>query len=136
MRKRFRWLLGALISLGVGAVLYGVYRQDTHIGGILRLVFRKEMPIDQPLAAFAAWYFPDYLWMFSLSCCLFAILSPEGESPVISSVIALSSGVIWELFQLFGVVPGTADLWDIFLYIMAVLSTVMITVFTKKEKKK
>ena len=134
--QRFRWIIYSFLALAFGAFLYGIYRQDTYIGGIISTVISISLPVDSWLSAFAAWYFPDYLWMFSMNCALFAIMLPKGKNVILWCAVALFMGILWELLQLWDFVSGTADLWDILLYSMAVFSAAMIALFIKKESKK
>ena len=134
--ERFRWGMYSFFALAFGALLYGIYRQDTYIGEIIGNLISVSLPTDSSLAAFAAWYFPDYLWMFSMNCALFAIMLPKGKNVILWCSVALSFGVLWEVLQLSDLVSGTADLWDIFMYSMAAFSAAMIALFIKKESKK
>lgn len=134
--ERFRWGMYSFFALAFGALLYGIYRQDTYIGEIIGNLISVSLPTDSSLAAFAAWYFPDYLWMFSMNCALFAIMLPKGRDVLLWCSVALSSGVLWEILQFYDLVSGTADLWDIFMYSMAAFSAAMIALFIKKESKK
>lgn len=134
--ERFRWIIYSFLALAFGAFLYGIYRQDTYIGGIIGNLTSVSLPVDGFLSGFAAWYFPDYLWMLSMNCALFAVMLPKGKKVFLWCAVALSMGILWELLQLWGFVSGTADLWDILMYSMAVFSAAMIAVFIKKESKK
>ena len=134
--ERFRWGMYSFFALAFGALLYGIYRQDTYIGEIIGNLIFVSLPTDSSLAAFAAWYFPDYLWMFSMNCALFAIMLPKGKNVILWCAVALFMGILWELLQLWDFVSGTADLWDIFMYSMAAFSAAMIALFIKKESKK
>ena len=134
--ERFRWAIYSFLALAFGALLYGVYRQDTYIGGMISALISTSLPVDNWISAFAAWYFPDYLWAFSMNCALFAIMLPKGRGVLLWCSVALSSGVLWEILQFYDLVSGTADLWDIFMYSMAAFSAAMIALFIKKESKK
>ena len=134
--KRICWVIYSFLALGFGALLYGLYRQDTYIGEFIGDIISVSLQIDGFLSAFAAWYLPDFLWMFSLNCALFAVVLPKDREVFLWSTVALSMGVLWETLQLFGFVSGTADLLDILMYSMAAFSAAMIALFIKKESKK
>ena len=131
MKKRVFWLALMLVSLLLGVLLYGIYRQDTYIGKL----FAGSLPdcdsAENWLSAFLSWYFPDFLWAFSLSCALFAIYLPKGKVAVMLSGISCAWGILWECLQRVHIVSGTADLWDVVLYIMAVISAFMINILKR-----
>lgn len=132
MKKRFNWILYSFLSLGIGALLYGLYRQDTYIGKLIGNIVQISLPISSAFSALAAWYLPDYLWMFSLTCALFAIMLPKGKTLLIWGGVSFFAGAVWEALQRMQIVSGTADLWDVFLYSMAVLSAAIIEITNKK----
>lgn len=134
--KRFWWLLYSLLSLGIGALMYVFYRQDTYIGGLIGEIISVSLPIHDIFSAFAAWYFPDFLWMFSLTCALFSIMLPKGKNLLLWCCVAFFMGALWEFLQWRDVVSGTADWWDVILYSMAVILAAIIEILFKKGKKK
>ena len=133
MRKRFFWLAFSLASLMVGAMLYGIYRRDTHIGGFVGHFIPATLPVNGIASAFLAFYLPDYLWMFSMSCALFAVLLPKGRELLFLCCLSLSIGVLWELLQQWEVISGTADIHDVIMYSMAVISAAIINKLRKEE---
>lgn len=134
--ERIRWMICSFFALGLGALLYGIYRQDTYIGGIISSVISISLPVNGFFSEVAAWYFPDCLWMFSMNCALFAVMLPKGKEVLLWCAVALFVGVLWETLQFFDFISGTADLWDILMYSMAAFSAAMIALFIKKESKK
>lgn len=120
-------------ALAVGALLYGVYRQDTYVGQYLGRVLQLRLYPNGVLSAVAAWYLPDYLWMFSMNCALFAVILPQGRKTLIWCGLALFCGVLWEVLQWCAVIPGTGDWWDILMYSLAVFMAAIINLSSKKE---
>ena len=133
MKKRLLWLVYSAIALVLGALMYGLFRQNTYIGKIVGMVIGSGRTVDGWFSGLCAWYLPDYLWVFSLSCVLFSIMLPKGKQIILWSGIAFSIGALWELLQMLEVVSGTADLCDIFLYGLAAL-TAAIVAKQKKER--
>ena len=106
--------------------MYGLCRTDTFVGDAMGVVLTLRMPREHLLYGFFAWYLPDFLWMFSLTCALFGIMLPRNSSIVIWSAVSFLWGVLWETAQWNGVVDGTGDLWDVLMYIMAVIAAALI----------
>ena len=122
MRKRILLAVCSMASLSAGAVLYGLYRQDTYIGALLG-IFLPPLPVgERCFSSLAAFYLPDFLWMFSMSCALFAVLLPQGRAFLTWCILAFSMGATWELMQHFHIISGTADVQDVILYSLAVIS--------------
>lgn len=131
MKKRLFWLIFSAAALFAGAMLYGLCRPDTYIGSFLGAIVSLRISADAPLYGFLSWYFPDYFWMLSLTGTLFAIYLPKGKEAVFLCGISCVWGILWEVGQKLGVVTGTADLWDVCMYIMAVLSAAMINILKR-----
>ena len=134
MRKRLFWVLCSVFGLIIGAVLYGLYRQDTHVGKFVGNIFGISLPVDNGFSVCAAYYLPDYLWMFSMACALFAVRLPNGKQTICLCCLAILVGVAWELMQMWGVISGTADIHDVILYSMAVITAAIISTLKKRRK--
>ncbi len=126
MTKRIFWLCAGAVSLTAGAFLYGIFRQDTYIGKLLAGFGFPGAAAQGPLPGFFSWYFPDFLWMFSLTCTVFAILLPNGKALLFWCGVCCVWGILWEVLQLLSAVSGTADWWDVCMYIIAVFTAGMI----------
>ena len=122
MRLRLRWSVISVVSLLCGALDYMLYRQDTYIGA---LSIFPGMPFHWGYDFFA-YYFPDFLWAFSLIFGLFSILSPLKQNTVLCLLITVAYGYTWELAQYLNWISGTADWIDVVMYIAAAISAVMI----------
>lgn len=130
MQKRFRWSIISIAALLIGAIDYMLYRQDTHIGA---LSIFPAMPFHWGYDFFA-YYFPDFLWAFSLIFGLFAILSPSKQNTVLTLLITVAYGCIWELAQHLDWISGTADLIDAGMYIAAAIIAVIIKYIILRRK--
>ena len=131
MKKRLFWLGLSAGALFLGALLYSFFRQDTYIGKLVAKIFLLDVSVTNSMQGFFAWYFPDCLWAFSLTCTLFSITLPQGRQQVVWCVVSLAWGILWEVLQLVSVVSGTADLWDVIMYIIAVFSAAMINILKR-----
>ena len=131
MKKRLFWLIISAAALFAGALLYGLCRPDTYIGSFLGAIVSLRISADVPLYGFLSWYFPDYLWMLSLTSALFAVYLPKGKGMMLLGGVSCAWGILWEVGQQLKVVTGTADLWDVCMYIMAVISAAMINILKR-----
>ena len=134
MKKRFFWLMCAAIALIIGAILYGLYRQDTYVGKIVGIALGKPLQVNSAFSACMAYYLPDFLWMFALVCSLLTVMLPRGKHMLFWCLFAFLLGTLWELLQLWGVVPGTADVHDVILYSMAAITAAIISSLKKRRK--
>ena len=126
-------MLCSAFALILGAILYGLYRQDTYVGGIAGNIIGVSLPVGNAFSVCAAYYLPDFLWMFSMVCALFAVTLPEGSLTICLCCLAAFLGIAWELMQLWDFVSGTADVHDVFLYSMAVISAAIISSLKKRR---
>lgn len=107
------------MALLLGLLIYLLFRPNTYISKFLLHFF----PLDIPKAfskmeyAFLKFYLVDYLWAFSLACWLRCVLVEE--SGKICIVIVSLTGILYEIAQFFGIVSGTGDILDCFLYVLA-----------------
>ena len=124
MRKRLRWCVMSICALFAGALDYTLYRQDTYIGS---LAFWSPLPFHWGYDFFA-YYLPDFLWAFSLTFALFAILSPAKRKTILCSILTTVYGCFWEFAQHFAWVSGTADYMDILMYLAASFLAVVIKI--------
>ena len=136
-RKRIRFLIWGIASLLLGTAIYVLFRENTYFS---KLVLTKIdiTQIKQNLLfldnAFVKYYFPDFLWAFSLNCLLHAIYLPNVKGSVKCSLIAFLTGVLYEVFQCLNIVSGTGDLVDVLLYLLAVVTVIFINQKGRREK--
>lgn len=123
-------------SLVSGLILYLLFRENTYIARIVTLVvplqfLREKLHFIK--CEFLQFYFPDYLWAFSLSCWLHIVLNVRRHCTWCCTMIVLCFGAVYELFQYLSLIEGTGDVVDVLLYLLAGLSVNII--YLKKEKK-
>lgn len=75
-------------------------------------------------------YSSDFFWALSFCCILCCFLTKKQ-----SGLIVFSFGVIWEALQMVGLVSGTADIIDVFAYLVAVLSVIKVNQFIEDRNK-
>lgn len=119
MKIRVCAAVQAVIALAVGATVYLLFREETLLHQVLRC------PVNQKLATATFWgcdfvrfYFADFLWGYALTLALISVyLRGYG---VIVAVAAV--GWTYEVLQRWGVVSGTGDIADVFLYLLAAIA--------------
>lgn len=138
MSRRGCNILLAYISLLVGGTLYACFRSTTYIAIALRSI-PGIATLSQKAAViscdFLSYYFPDFLWAFSLCCALNAIHLPGRCITLLCGIGTVALGVLWEVLQYTHIVSGTGDLWDIFVYFLAALLATIINLGGRKHEK-
>ncbi len=79
-----------------------------------------------PGSRFLRYYFPDYMWGYSLTFGVYAIFLPSKRLCLYPACITSVVGGLWELLQYTHTVTGTGDWMDVLLYIAAGMNAVMI----------
>lgn len=136
MRKRSFYVLLCILSLGFGGLIYVFFRPNTIVSGTAVSIFpfleglRKAY--QDVNCDFIKYYFPDFLWAFSLFCGLNAIFNSH-EKTRTNAIIVLFLGIGWEIGQHFEIFTGTGDLLDILTYSAAVITVVFVEKHIKKE---
>lgn len=129
MKKRRFYAFLSAASLSLGGVIYILFRPATYIAKAFIKVFPFISKISGVLflsnCTFLKYYFPDYLWAFSLLCCFNAV-SKSTKTMVYRACAVFLMGALWEILQYFHIISGTGDLIDVFMYITAVLSVVLL----------
>lgn len=118
----------SVFSLFLGGAIYVLYRDNTYISNfienfinlsILRNAFK---PFE---CSFLKYYFTDYLWALSLISVLNTLFSTKKQLLLIS-VFVFSLGFVWEILQISNFISGTGDILDIFMYLAAAMTAVII----------
>ena len=132
-KKRCLFLLVSVTTLIIGGVLYLFFRKESYIGQLLPTL-TVALPVG-PWSEFILYWVPDYLWGVSLAAALFAVLLPSGIWTWCWCGVVACYGAVWEGLQLWKIVSGTADWWDVLSYIAAALTVVIINFSMCKERK-
>lgn len=129
MNKRRFYAFLSVASLSLGGVIYILFRPATYIAKAFIKVFPFVSKISGVLSlsncTFLKYYFPDYLWAFSLFCCFNAVGKSTKTMKYRACAVFLM-GALWEMLQYSHIISGTGDLIDVFMYITAVLSVVLL----------
>ena len=119
-KTRLFCIINCTLSLVLGLMIYLLFREGTYIHSLFgmdkRLVSRNEC------TDLIGFYFSDAAWAYSL----FFSLELVWNNRAVVFICALFLSVIWEIAQLFKIVGGTFDYFDIITYFAALISAVII----------
>ena len=109
-----------MFPLILGTTIYAVSRPDTSILSCVGCKRYVHLPV------WITYNLPDALWLFSFLSCIQIIWSKNSKEKLIwiFGIVAASIGT--EILQRFHFIPGTFDAWDIFAYILATVSNILI----------
>ncbi len=115
-------IINSISALIGGIILYFLGRTSVLDGAplLLRLIFEE-----------LSFYFPDALWAYAL---LFALSTINDIGT--SAVLTFICGLTWELLQKFGIMPGTYDYLDLYLYLVAIIIAIIIIKFWRNRNEK
>jgi hypothetical protein len=118
-------LISGVASLLAGALLYLLFRSKNLLGFQLLSRIGAETWADRMRSYTSAHALPDFivyalpggLWALSYILIIDSIVGKQSRSTRLlwASVIP-TLGMASELFQAFGILPGTFDLWDLVCY--------------------
>ncbi len=126
MKNRCFYIIHSFLSIFIGAFIYIVFRSNTYIHNFLN--------IKEPLLSNINFYgdqiiryaLPDFLWCYSFTMLIYAILMPVKNKSLIVCISCIIFGILWEILQLLSIITGTFDLIDCFMYILAAIISYII----------
>lgn len=121
--QRVKYFILAAVVLFAGLLIYLIYRPNSYISKLVLRLIPLYIPKNPPLAGrrFLRFYIADYLWAFGLSCCLRCILTDKSQKKLCFAITSFM-GIIYEFMQCFDIIPGTGDICDCVLYLLAGLT--------------
>ncbi len=131
MKKRCYNIILCCVSLIIGTTLYIVLRPNTFVAQFFdNLVninsIRNYFAVFE--LQFCKYYLPDLLWAFSLCCGLLSIFNVSYTSLVWCSSISFVYGLTWEILQHLNITKGVFDFFDIAMYLIAVILSVLLNI--------
>lgn len=140
MSKQFLNLVLCCLSILLGGIIYVALRTNTHVSIFIYSLFDiRPVIITSPLFNnhFLKYYFPDFLWAFSLNCGLLSIFNHTTRNIILAGIVAFLCGFSWEILQYIKIISGTGDWIDILLYLSACAIAVTINIiFTGEQNEK
>jgi hypothetical protein len=145
MKHHWPGILLALTSLVFGALLYSITRSDNILllqwlskmneGKLLH--FFQQSIHNQDIPAWVIYSLPDALWMFSLVLVILMIWNFQLNRQSISWIaIAVFTGILFEIFQMFHFLPGTFDVTDLLLMLISAILPVSFMTINYKTCKR
>ena len=128
MSKRIINLICGFSALGIGGILYVLFREETIIARLVRdlpFIELVRSVVSVYSCSYLMYYVPDFLWAFSLGSLLIAIPG-NGEKAIYCGIFAFICGFLWEILQYYRIVNGTFDWVDIIMYLLAGLLCILI----------
>ena len=122
MSKRSCNIIFGVVALLLGGLLYILFRPDTYLSGMFCRIsfFRRLAYAAKPCSNdFIKYYSQDFLWAFSLSCFLNAVIDSSRFYSAMCCFAAFLCGCVWEFLQKVDLVSGFFDLTDIIMYLLA-----------------
>ncbi len=138
-KKRIIFITLCVFSLFIGGILYIIFRENTYIAKIFPwkdaiLFLRTYFSFLE--CDFLKFYFPDFLWAFSLCSGLHSIFIPNTKVSKICSATVFLFGTLYEFLQLINIIGGTFDFFDILAYLLgSVVITLINLVGVKTDEK-
>ncbi len=128
----------SLFALMCGGLCYLLFRENTYLSKALEAIVSLaplRQWVDYPFGIWLSGYLPDFMWGFSLSCGLFAILNPSIKAGLWIVGLVSGLGILWELMQATALLSGTGDGWDVILYLFAAVTAWIILCKKRGQKK-
>lgn len=131
MNKKVRLFtaLNILVPLIVGLIVYFAVQKNTH----LEKIFVDVFAVNFTSLVWSGWTYTfvicwlcDILWSYSLTFSLWSVLCSWKNAVLISTGLAFVAGIVFEMFQLFGIIGGTFDVFDIFWELIAAISAAIV----------
>ena len=115
-----KWTFYWWIPLFIGCLIYVLFRTDTLLYNKLLGIFFT--PIASPntfLQRIIVFSLPDGLWAMSYTMLIFHLRKDKTVRTLIWSIIIPIVGILSEIGQLYYLIPGTFDIIDLIMYIVA-----------------
>ena len=126
IRKRKPWLWGSLLLLLIGGMIYILFRSRQTLINLL-LDHAGANGLEGVREAISQWQFPEWvvynlpggLWSGAYIMLIHALTmgEPIGKRLLWAGLIP-ALGVLSEMMQQLLLLPGVADRWDVFFYVL------------------
>jgi len=127
-------IISSIVTLFSGGAIYILYRENSYISNFIEVFIDLNFLRNtfKPLECdFIKYYLIDYLWALSLISGLKLLFTTKKETLRIC-LFVFSLGFIWETLQFLNIISGTGDILDVFMYLAAVVTAVIINFLNNK----
>lgn len=141
-KRKLIWyaIVNIVIPVIVGVCIYFLVRPDTYISQAIYRLCSASIPSDALhiylpnwLRLFLANYAADMLWAYSLTFAVYIIFCDGSVNMLWVLAICIVFETVMELFQLYHVLSGTFDWWDIALEICATVMGSLNILFARRK---
>ncbi len=133
MKFRCKYIIHSLTALIIGLAIYILFRRNTYIHSFLNLTDTVYLNVPFYGDIFIKFQLPDFLWGYSLTMALYAVLLPKNSR--LPFFITIFFGTSFEILQHLHIVSGTFDFLDCIMYFLAALiSNIVYNRSLKNEK--
>lgn len=140
-------IIGHLFTLLLGGFVYISFRQDTlkmfswfdsiNLSAVISELRLFTLPLSDHLPNWFLYSLPDGLWIFSYLSVLLVVWDNVISKYNIHWLLLLPIiAIVSEIGQLFGIIPGTFDIFDLTFYIGGTILPILIFTNPKTIKSK
>ena len=138
-------IIGHFLTLLLGGLVYISFRQDTlkmfswfdrvNLSGVISELRLSTLPLTDHLPNWFLSSLPDGLWLFSYLSVLIVVWDNTISKQNIHWLLLVPAVAVFsEIGQLFGVVPGTFDIFDLTFYLGGTVLPILIFTNSKTIK--
>ena len=138
-------IVGHFLTLLLGGLVYISFRQDTlkmfswfdrvNLSGVISELRLSTLPLTDHLPNWFLYSLPDGLWLFSYLSVLLVVWDNTISKQNIHWLLLVPAVAVFsEIGQLFGVVPGTFDIFDLTFYLGGTVLPILIFTNSKTIK--
>lgn len=116
----FQTVINMVVPIILGACIYILARPDTYISQLVYRLWNIPAPSDTFRALLPNWiwvffcnFAADILWAYSLTFAIYIVFCNSSINMLFVFAICVVFETGMELLQLFGILSGTFDWWDI-----------------------
>ncbi len=137
MKKTLFWIAITVVPLIAGSIIYLAFRPTAIVSKAIYGLFDInpayiETP-DNLFWRFIKYYLGDFLWAFSLTALVKLILGKGKPQSIVALSIGISVGFLVELFQKYGLIPGTFDFFDLLVETLGAILSLIITIIHSRR---
>jgi hypothetical protein len=120
----------SFVFLLCGLLIYLATRSGTYVNDIFHFISLPQIVPDTVFKTVVFSWGADFLWVVAFTLALSCFV----EKPITATVIVFGLGLLFELFQLFGITTGTFDIFDIVAELLgAIVVFVGVSLWDKKN---
>lgn len=129
-----------LFPLFIGGILYYLFCPTVDfvkvLDNITHLNVHISVDTNNLVVSYLRFYLFDFIWAFAFSSTVYLFFTNKRIKHLLSLLIPIVFGVIYEILQKNGVVNGTFDIGDIIAEIIAVVISVYLNICYETRRKR